>query len=382
MILNLLRANDLNVEDMIKRSFSEFGMQRIINSSEVSTRISKYEYYVDILESKAASIISAASGDELQQIAAAEECARLTARCSGAMAEMLNGVGASGFSPLSPGRVIVLERNDGDDRFGPCIGAVLSGPRLPEAAANSGGDKANGGSVGDIRRALIAPSAAAAGASSAAATGEGKSDSDLLSCYVWVLVLVPPIAFSHTESQESKEVADQSSESRSVPNSTATPTESMGGKVLKQLSRKDECDNEMFAGKSGGKNKASVQSKMTYSDISEKRDSFVATNGKTKEYLIKKVSVAQIAVVTDHILIDGYVVASETASNVHFSMTDHELRIAASGLCSFCSSGDLASAYDICRSMKRSDVDVALSQNIYSSSAAELLSRKCIFTSV
>ncbi len=43
MILNLLRANDLNVEDMIKRSFSEFSMQRALSSKDLHSTLLKYD---------------------------------------------------------------------------------------------------------------------------------------------------------------------------------------------------------------------------------------------------------------------------------------------------------------------------------------------------
>lgn len=43
MMLNLLRANDLGVEDMMKKSFSEFRMQRALASSDVTLKLRQYE---------------------------------------------------------------------------------------------------------------------------------------------------------------------------------------------------------------------------------------------------------------------------------------------------------------------------------------------------
>lgn len=52
MILNLLRANDLSVEDMIKRSFSEFHMQRAISVNDISKRLVKCERSLKTLQEK------------------------------------------------------------------------------------------------------------------------------------------------------------------------------------------------------------------------------------------------------------------------------------------------------------------------------------------
>lgn len=43
MILNLLRVNDMSVEDMMKRSFSEFHAQRVLSSSEFIVKLRRYE---------------------------------------------------------------------------------------------------------------------------------------------------------------------------------------------------------------------------------------------------------------------------------------------------------------------------------------------------
>lgn len=51
MMLNLLRVNDLGVEDMMKKSFSEFRMQRAITSSDASIRLQQYERLLQQLES-------------------------------------------------------------------------------------------------------------------------------------------------------------------------------------------------------------------------------------------------------------------------------------------------------------------------------------------
>lgn len=54
MILNLLRVNDLSVEDMIKRSFSEFHSQSALSKHDLSTRLKKYELLLKKLESQQA----------------------------------------------------------------------------------------------------------------------------------------------------------------------------------------------------------------------------------------------------------------------------------------------------------------------------------------
>ena len=52
MILNLLRANDLSVEDMIKRSFSEFHMQRAISVGDINSKLAKVQRALAVLEEK------------------------------------------------------------------------------------------------------------------------------------------------------------------------------------------------------------------------------------------------------------------------------------------------------------------------------------------
>ncbi|CAE7754095.1 SKI2, partial [Symbiodinium microadriaticum] len=52
MILNLLRANDLSVEDMIKRSFSEFHMQRAISVADINAKLVKCQRLLASLEEK------------------------------------------------------------------------------------------------------------------------------------------------------------------------------------------------------------------------------------------------------------------------------------------------------------------------------------------
>ena len=49
MILNLLRVNDFSVEDMMKKSFSEFRMQRILSSNDVSTKLRQLEFTLENL---------------------------------------------------------------------------------------------------------------------------------------------------------------------------------------------------------------------------------------------------------------------------------------------------------------------------------------------
>jgi superfamily II RNA helicase len=52
MMLNLLRANGLGVEDMMKKSFSEFRMQRAISSSDVAVRLQQCERAMQRLQSQ------------------------------------------------------------------------------------------------------------------------------------------------------------------------------------------------------------------------------------------------------------------------------------------------------------------------------------------
>jgi antiviral helicase SKI2 len=53
MILNLLRVEDLSVEDMIKRSFSEFATQRALGAHDVPRFLKKAEAALAKLDAKA-----------------------------------------------------------------------------------------------------------------------------------------------------------------------------------------------------------------------------------------------------------------------------------------------------------------------------------------
>ena len=52
MILNLLRVNDLSVEDMMKRSFSEFRTQRALASQNLSQKLQNCEEALRLLEER------------------------------------------------------------------------------------------------------------------------------------------------------------------------------------------------------------------------------------------------------------------------------------------------------------------------------------------
>jgi antiviral helicase SKI2 len=53
MILNLLRVEDLSVEDMIKRSFSEFATQRALGAHDVPRFLKKAKAALSKLDAKA-----------------------------------------------------------------------------------------------------------------------------------------------------------------------------------------------------------------------------------------------------------------------------------------------------------------------------------------
>lgn len=52
MMLNLLRAHDLSVEDMIKRSFSEFHVQKMVNASDTAVQIRRLEAAASVAEAR------------------------------------------------------------------------------------------------------------------------------------------------------------------------------------------------------------------------------------------------------------------------------------------------------------------------------------------
>ena len=54
MILNLLRVNDLSVEDMMKRSFSEFRTQRALTSQNLAEKLRNCEQALGLLEERSA----------------------------------------------------------------------------------------------------------------------------------------------------------------------------------------------------------------------------------------------------------------------------------------------------------------------------------------
>lgn len=106
MILNLLRVEDMSVEDMIKRSFSEFATQRALSSHDIEKFLVRAKAALVKLDKKAG-----AEPCIRGEIPSIEDFFSLSDRGSHVLARMLAkavAVGRGGKTLLGPGRVLLV----------------------------------------------------------------------------------------------------------------------------------------------------------------------------------------------------------------------------------------------------------------------------------
>lgn len=177
MILNLLRVNDMSVEDMIKRSFSEFHTQRQITGHDIAVKLQKAEAALVRLEQEGAALwISPSADAELTDWEAADaaqerrresglidEFQGLFACSQRALQNQLRLLQASGKRPevlqaLCAGRVgwvqhICPQARRSSGCLSPCLGVILADPETSAslvAAAASASSTSSGLGIGGL----------------------------------------------------------------------------------------------------------------------------------------------------------------------------------------------------------------------------------------
>lgn len=216
----LFRANDLNVEDMIKRSFSEFAIQRAVSNKDTHQALIKSEKFLTLINNQISDDISNVSKDseaatqsmfedlheslrqsyELTQAFISSSVRTnppdKTRRSEGITVNDCTVVPLLNLSlAINRGRIFLCKRCD-------CavIAMALSEPLFPlkeepviVATANSNANA--GSSLSDIRKKLLATSVQPTVSSNVNATmdkGESVIDEALKDGFVIALVLLPP----------------------------------------------------------------------------------------------------------------------------------------------------------------------------------------------
>ncbi len=107
MILNLLRVEDMSVESMIKRSFSEFATQRALTANEFPKLLARGVRTLEKLDEQFAREADHRVGAE-DIVEYFSVCAKLLKLNEELLSHILLSVGGTGEGSLQPGRVIVV----------------------------------------------------------------------------------------------------------------------------------------------------------------------------------------------------------------------------------------------------------------------------------
>ena len=210
MILNLLRVNDMSVEDMIKRSFSEFHTQRQITGHDIAVKLQKAEAALVRLERESASLSASSPADaELGEWEAADavqerrresslldEFQGLFACSQRCLQNQLRLLQATGKRPemlqaLSAGRVGWVQHACPQARrssgcLSPCLGVILADPDTSAslvAAAAPASSLSSGLGIGGLGLPKASDKDKLAGGDR---SGGGKGCEE-----VWALILLP-----------------------------------------------------------------------------------------------------------------------------------------------------------------------------------------------
>ena len=131
MIVNLLRTNDLSVEGMIKRSFSEFHTQRAIASQDIVTKMKQMETAIKFLEKD----ISTNTDKYVFPVDAMNDYVSRLVYCQEQQQAILKHINDNKIydigTVLGTGRIVFLMLKD---VFSPVLGVVLSKPKELKAA--------------------------------------------------------------------------------------------------------------------------------------------------------------------------------------------------------------------------------------------------------
>jgi hypothetical protein len=177
MMLNLLRVNDLGVEDMMKKSFSEFRMQRAISSSDASVRLQQYERLLLQLES-----VPSSGSRRNELLSDADLFFGSVVSCQQLLARLLNHLVSQKGLPelnslLSPGRFVfvhtALEKSMNLLHLGVLVGEDSS------TAVVGSSEKQSGSLLQNLRQDMTPK------------IGDSGRQDGLASKFVWVRLLSP-----------------------------------------------------------------------------------------------------------------------------------------------------------------------------------------------
>jgi superfamily II DNA/RNA helicase len=213
MILNLLRVNDLSVEDMIKRSFSEFHMQRHMAKHDLGSKLKQLEGIVTILEQRkeTSSIeMTTEEGTAMHDTAAFYDKYQLTSSLLFShLSFVLSVRGSAGIRDLlNAGRFLLTHQvpcfplTKPKKIAAPCLGVVLSDPlgsfsddekqaKAMATAALKQVETSKGRSLGMGLGSVKKSSLGIGLGTSGNITDDDLAQRPLSDLYVWVLLLAP-----------------------------------------------------------------------------------------------------------------------------------------------------------------------------------------------
>lgn len=177
MILNLLRVNDLSVEDMIKRSFSEFHTQRALSGHNLKEKLIKSEANLAIL-------VAEQQQEEciLGEIPEIEDYVFSFNTTQTSMFEQLKYIYLKKQQDLStilcPGRLICIQK---EELICPVSGIVIAEPFAEKDATSS----SNISAISTARTALTISHDLTGSVSSSVV------DTPISNLYIWVALILP-----------------------------------------------------------------------------------------------------------------------------------------------------------------------------------------------
>ena len=194
MILSLLRVNDLSVEDMIRRSFSEFKAQRALGNADLQKRLRHCER--ELFELKSADVQPNEEEDALL-VSALRSLRSHLLSLHRIISSKHSSSAVSFLSLYSAGRMVLAQSFD---LIQPCFGVVLCHPQensspgvgskigmtKNEAAVGMGGGARSALAIANSELLAIRQKESAAAAAHPLAEGQKPT------LTVWVLLLLPP----------------------------------------------------------------------------------------------------------------------------------------------------------------------------------------------
>jgi superfamily II RNA helicase len=286
MILNLLRVHDLSVEDMIKRSFSEFHTQRALASHNLVGKLKTWERRLERLTQRQAAEHSGGRGDDGSRegrcdiaaidgfVAAYLRSLRLTRELLPAIqshkdaASVLNRLYVAGR--LAYAHVQVLMKTEIENSSSSHTSAFCPMLLLGVCEADGSESKASSGEMGS--RAMVGAQGASAirdlraSASTSKAggsgSGEGSKKAKEEPFMVWALVCLPagieppavPVATSTADTPAGTASGNSNAKGGGAEAGRGSMGLSLGGMGGMKLKKKDD-DDDMYSFGGGGKGK-------------------------------------------------------------------------------------------------------------------------------